>query len=200
MNTTNDRGSFAPHAPCNCEQCALKHGDQADLEQVEINALRNEVVKLKAERNRAEQHQETATEAAHELLGRAEKAETDVVRLKGELRLWSERHQCDSCRIGELAGAIAEGVAAKRERDALQLQLNTPGIDDFLDGVRREAAHQRERWKNTDPNKSDADWFWTVGYLVGKALHKEEKRLHHLITTAAALFNWHHYTKARGQR
>jgi len=73
--------------------------------------------------------------------------------------------------------------------------LNTPEIADFLAAVAREALHQRERWGPAgDAGKSDADWFWLLGYLGGKAMRpdaSEEKRLHHIITTAAACLNWH---------
>jgi hypothetical protein len=88
-----------------------------------------------------------------------------------------------------LSEAEAKGLEeAQRERD-------TPEIIDFMKGVQIEAAHQRERWgTDHDGGKTDADWFWLVGYLVGKALHLPEKRLHHLITAAAALANWHLYT------
>ena len=76
----------------------------------------------------------------------------------------------------------------------LKATLNTPEVLDFLKAVPIEAAHQRERWgTDHDAGKTDADWFWLVGYLAGKALHKPEKRLHHLITAAAALANWHLY-------
>lgn len=80
-------------------------------------------------------------------------------------------------------------------------KLNTPEILDFAKAVNLEAAHQRERWGiEHDTEKTDADWFWLVGYLCGKALHLPEKRLHHLITAAAALANWHFYTvKAEAQ-
>ena len=83
-------------------------------------------------------------------------------------------------------------AAAADERTRI---LSTPETQDFLAGVAFEAAHQRERWGSPhDEGKSDADWFWLVGYLAGKALHKPAKRLHHLITAAAALMNWHLYT------
>ena len=47
-----------------------------------------------------------------------------------------------------------------------------------------------------DAGKAPADWFWLVGYLAGKALHAHAagdttKAEHHIITTAAALANWH---------
>ena len=86
-------------------------------------------------------------------------------------------------------------AALLAEIDQLKKQLNTPEILDFAKAVNLEAAHQRERWgTDHDGGKEDADWFWLVGYLAGKALHVPEKRLHHLITAAAALANWHLYT------
>jgi hypothetical protein len=83
------------------------------------------------------------------------------------------------------------GGRSIRLAEVLQ-ELNTPEVMDFIKGIRLEAAHQRERWgTDHDAGKTDADWFWLVGYLAGKALHKPEKRLHHLVTCAAALANWH---------
>jgi hypothetical protein len=94
-----------------------------------------------------------------------------------------------------IAAARTDVPALIAEVERLRGELNTPEVNDFLEGVRREAAHQRARWSSAhDAGKTDADWFWLVGYLVGKALNKSEKRLHHLITAAAALFNWHLYT------
>ena len=90
---------------------------------------------------------------------------------------------------------IKELAAKEAEVEKLTAQLNTPEILDFAKAVNLEAAHQRERWgTDHDGGKEDADWFWLVGYLAGKALHIPEKRLHHLITAAAALANWHLYT------
>lgn len=82
-----------------------------------------------------------------------------------------------------------EELAAKAAKyDA----LNTPEIADFLVAVEREALHQRDRWGSEhDAGKTDADWFWLIGYLAGKAINKPEKLLHHVITTAAACLNWH---------
>jgi len=108
-------------------------------------------------------------------------------------------------------------AAAKAERlDAL---INTPELDEFLRAVHVEAVHQVERWGTAhDRAKRPADWFWLVGYLAGKALHaqtewqalidsgmefeqdadgktqlerRQGKALHHCISTAAALYNWH---------
>jgi hypothetical protein len=81
---------------------------------------------------------------------------------------------------------------AHAEVARLTALINHPHTDSFLDAVRLEAAHQRERWAaEHDAGKTDADWFWLVGYLAGKALSKPEKLLHHIVTTAAALLNWH---------
>lgn len=76
-------------------------------------------------------------------------------------------------------------------------QIDTPIINDFLEGVKREAAHQRGRWGHDhDDRKTHADWFWLLGYLGQKALYSaligdKDKAMHHTITTAAALYNWH---------
>jgi len=91
--------------------------------------------------------------------------------------------------------AQAEAVPQDVLRDAERYRaINTPEISDFLASVHNEALHQRERWgSDHDEGKTDADWFWLLGYLGGKAMHAatDEKRLHHIITTAAACLNWH---------
>lgn len=81
-------------------------------------------------------------------------------------------------------------------RDAARYRaINTPEVKDFLEGVHREALHQRERWAASgDAGKGDSDWFWLIGFLAGKAIRPNqspEKQLHHIITTAAACLNWH---------
>jgi hypothetical protein len=96
------------------------------------------------------------------------------------------------------------------ELKRLRELINSPQIMEFLEAVKIEAIHQRERWGiEHDAGKSDADWFWLIGYLAGKALHLAHappdavntsvhppqpivtKQLHHIITTAAACLNWH---------
>ena len=78
----------------------------------------------------------------------------------------------------------------------LQSEIDTPHTEDFLESVKLEMAHQRERWGTShDAGKTDPDWFWLIGYLAGKALKSLndkdiEKGKHHLITSAAALGNW----------
>jgi hypothetical protein len=75
--------------------------------------------------------------------------------------------------------------------------VNTPHTNDFLEAVKLEAAHQRQRWGIAhDRSKSAENWFWLVGYLSGKALRaaidgNREKALHHTISSGAALLQWH---------
>lgn len=82
----------------------------------------------------------------------------------------------------------------------LEARLNTPETRDFASAVVLEAAHQLERWgSDHDAGKTDADWLWLIGYLAGKALHNPgttpedalDKKLHRIITIAAAAANWH---------
>lgn len=91
---------------------------------------------------------------------------------------------------GQKPEPLTDAEAAARYR-----ALHTPEVVDFLVAVEREALFQREKWEGTDDaGKSDADWFWLIGYLAGKAMSlsaSPEKRLHHIITTAAACLNWH---------
>jgi hypothetical protein len=98
----------------------------------------------------------------------------------------------------------AELVAKAAECDRLTVLLNTPETADFLKGTRIEVAHQIERWGTVhDRAKEPADWFWLVGYLAGKALAAHingdgKKALHHTISTAAVLANWHTHIKLCG--
>lgn len=109
---------------------------------------------------------------------------------------------------------IITSLLAEIER--LDRRLNTPELLDFADGIVREAAHQRERWASDhDGGKTPTDWYWLVGHLAGRALwhasevekltrlsrplpeigqvvdRHREKAVHHIITTGAAIANWH---------
>lgn len=101
--------------------------------------------------------------------------------------------QMDRSALLRLHDAVCERLkVAEAERDRLRAEINTPHTAEFLTSVEMEAIHQRQRWAaDHDGGKTDADWFWLIGYLAGKALHKPEKQLHHIITTAAACLNWH---------
>jgi hypothetical protein len=75
--------------------------------------------------------------------------------------------------------------------------INAPETRDFMAAVPLEAAHQRDRWgTDHDAGKSPFDWFWLIGFLAQKAADAAvrgnlEKAMHHTISTAAALANWH---------
>ncbi len=93
---------------------------------------------------------------------------------------------------------IAEAALKTMREDVRQELLNTPELSDFTAGVTLEALHQRERWGAAhDRSKSAENWFWLVGYLAGKALRAaavdgdKDKALHHTISAAAALSQWH---------
>lgn len=95
-----------------------------------------------------------------------------------------------------LAGRFAVDDAP-RLVEALARQLWTPEVDDFTAGVVAEAQHQRVRWGSEhDAGKEPQDWYWLLAYLSGKALRAaidgdQEKALHHCISSAAVLANWH---------
>lgn len=81
------------------------------------------------------------------------------------------------------------------ERNSLLTELNHPITNDFLQGAIIEAAHQRKRWNQDDKNKTNQDWFWTLGYLAGKVLWNPgladiEKQKHRIIAIAATACNW----------
>lgn len=110
---------------------------------------------------------------------------------------WSDLYTKEKTRAETAESALA---TARQRIEELELKLNTPEINDFRDAVVLEAVHQRERWgADHDLEKADEDWFWTLGYLAGKALNSakagdSEKLRHHQITSAALLANWHRVT------
>jgi hypothetical protein len=109
--------------------------------------------------------------------------------------------------IGDPVGALARRIerllmhlsAANVQVEKLRAKLDAPELIDFSAAVVLEAAHQRERWDSDhDAGKTDADWFWLIGYLAGKALYNPanemkplDAKLHRVITIAAAAANWH---------
>ncbi len=109
-------------------------------------------------------------------------------------------------RVIELKDELIEGL--EKDKDRLYGLINTPKIDNFIEAVKLEAAHQRERWgSDHDAGKTDVDWLFLAGYLGGKAVEAgkilekavvpdfraqlTERRLHHIIATGAAILNWH---------
>lgn len=102
------------------------------------------------------------------------------------------------------ANLYHEAKARVAELDAelnrLRALINTPQTKDWMVAVETEAAHQQERWGSAhDAGKEPQDWFWLLGYLSGKALAAfakgdREKGLHHIVSSAAVLRNWHLHT------
>lgn len=101
-------------------------------------------------------------------------------------------------KMGSKLNSEVEDVLQLAKAEILRLRalINSPVTDDWLQGVRLEAAHQQERWGSQhDGGKTDPDWFWLVGFLAGKALFaamqgNTDKAKHHTISTGAALLNW----------
>jgi hypothetical protein len=101
-----------------------------------------------------------------------------------------EQHNADAAPNG-LMLLFARQIVIYHER------LNTPEIEEFAKGVVSEAQHQRDRWgEEHDKAHTPEDWFWRLAYLSTKALQAinafdPEKAMHHMITSAALLANWH---------
>lgn len=105
------------------------------------------------------------------------------------------RVHADVDRLRALDGNVIEQQATRIQ--TLESLLNQPHTADFISAVEFEAGHQRLRWDAShDAAKQPADWFWLLGYLSGKALSgfvggDNDKALHHIISSAAVLLNWH---------
>lgn len=111
---------------------------------------------------------------------------------------------CETCaetgkvtpKVARMAGRISElEIQLKVQRDI----LDTPIVEPFTEAVVAEAKHQRARWGDEhDVGKDAFDWFWALGYLGGKAARADNdgdtaKALHHTVTAAALLANWHRH-------
>lgn len=172
MNKEKDSGNVALSR-------SVGGGESAGAQSDSVIVPRSELVKLEEARKRV-----------HALFPSANVG--DTVRLNMALDgVWELANRKWPSAAPQQPSAVNE--AERDARDAAKYRaINTPEIHDFIVAVEREALHQRERWAaDHDAGKADADWFWLIGYLAGKALHKPEKRLHHIITTAAACLNWH---------
>lgn len=125
----------------------------------------------------------TAEDRAHGCVECLTSAEDNVRLLQKELRETKEKWYASNRCIQRLEAEVA--------------QMNTPHTKNFLEAVRLEAAHQHNRWTlDHDAGKAPQDWFWLLGYLSGKALAaalsgNTAKALHHTISSAAVLLNWH---------
>lgn len=98
--------------------------------------------------------------------------------------------------------ASRKAFEGAKEIERLTNLINTPHTDDFLEAVKIEVAHQRERWSDEhDASKDDDWWLWTVAFLTTKANEAKryddhEKHLHHIITTAALCAQWHRHAQS----
>lgn len=105
-----------------------------------------------------------------------------------------------------LARLHIENAALKAEVKRKDDLINSPENDDFIQGVKIEAAHQLERWGiEHDAGKTPWDWFWLIGYVSQKSASAMlggdiEKGKHHMITTAAVMLNWHKRTSRAAQK
>lgn len=115
----------------------------------------------------------------------------------------SYEHALSVLRHGRHPPDLEQALAEIHRLEAL---INSPIVDDWLQGVRLEAVHQVERWgTDGDAGKTDPDWFWLVGFLAGKALFSVmqgnvEKAKHHTISTGGALLNWWRHIKGDATR
>lgn len=129
-------------------------------------------------------------------------ASDDVMSLNAELGLTMDQlvrlvQATHAALASQPAARVALTDQERGELERLRALVNTPELHDFSRAVVLEAAHQRERWGSEhDAGKAPQDWFWLLGYLGGKALAAHasgntDKALHHTISSAAALANWH---------
>lgn len=104
--------------------------------------------------------------------------------------------------IWEWRALLAQGERINELEIQLKVQrdiLDTPVVEPFAEAVALEAKHQIFRHgKEHDIVKDAFDWYWALGYLGGKAARADKdddvaKALHHTITAAALLANWHRH-------
>jgi hypothetical protein len=79
---------------------------------------------------------------------------------------------------------------------AIESAFDDPVIDDFIEGLRIEIPYQQHVWNVEDAGKSISCWIRLIHHLTAKIgesdwNHKPDKAKHHIITTAAALANFH---------
>lgn len=121
---------------------------------------------------------------------------------RGTYKLGTACGECDKCKLefASLSSAdVNRAFSAQNDYESLKAMMNTPELTHFDRGIVSESAHQIQNWgAKSDSGKTHPDWFWLVGYLAGKVLSAmmtgdRDKALHHTISTAAALRNWHRH-------
>lgn len=138
------------------------------------------------------------------------KYQFDVKQLK--IKLETARHDAAKVAVRaqsmyvDLAHAKSELAEAEAESVRLNALINSPHVDDFIEAIKLEAAHQTERWDvESDAGKTPEDWMWLVAYLSTKATQAAkyddtDKYHHHIITAAAAILNWHQNARGTNPR
>ena len=82
--------------------------------------------------------------------------------------------------------------------------INSPELEDFLEGVKLESTHQTLKWgNNNEKMKYPHDFSNVLTYLHGKLIkavfdNDLEKYKHHLITISAVCYNAHKQIKNDG--
>lgn len=89
-------------------------------------------------------------------------------------------------------------------RKILDSKINTPEINDFIEGVKTEAAHQTERWGiENEQGNPPHHYSMVLMKLAGKLCvaiweRDTDKFKHHCITIAAAMHNCHRQINKEG--
>ena len=126
--------------------------------------------------------------------------DVDAVMDRAERRLNELCEQLDQ-EPTEAARQLREVRAAVNalveERDRLKALMSNSQTERFLEATRTEIAHQLQHWSAIhDRAKEPQAWFWLTRYLADRALRAHNDgalalALHHTISSAAALANWH---------
>lgn len=101
------------------------------------------------------------------------------------------------------AALVSEVERLRADNRRLRGILDQPDPAEFMYATEVEMRYQQAHWgEEHDSGKVDADWFWLIGYLAGKALHRGEddgrdKLLHRITTVSAAAGNWHRHVRTR---
>lgn len=117
----------------------------------------------------------------------------------------SEADDVAAAALAALAQRVDQVTTVQQERDALLEQINSPVTEEFILGTRNEIVHQVHRYGTVhDRAKEPQEWYFLLGYLAGKILRAQidgdrEKALHHTISSAAMLGNWHTHIKLGSQ-
>lgn len=94
-----------------------------------------------------------------------------------------------------------ENAAQAVKKTVIETAVNAP----FLAGLNVEEQYQQLIWGTPhDREKTPHAWYWLLAYLAGKAVTAQqtgdfEKAMHHTISSAAMLSQWHQAIEAQQQ-